>query len=66
MCKSKYQKLLTKEEVTRCKEIVLEEKFPLIVYISVLSIEIFYGLCMIGFGIGLIVVKGPYYYVGTG
>lgn len=66
MCKTKYQKLLTSNEVIKCQEIVLKEKFPLKTYASVLSIQIYLGLCMIGFQIGLIVVKGPYYYVGVG
>ncbi len=64
--KTKYQKLLTKDETNRCIKIMLQEKFPFKIYLTCLFVNIFFGCCAIGFQIALISVKGPLYYVGAG
>ncbi len=64
--KTKYQKLLTKEEEKKCLQTMLLENFPLKTYVICLSINMVLGFCAIGFQFGLISVKGPLYYVGAG
>ncbi len=64
--KTKYQKLLTKEEEKKCLELMLLGNFPLKTYIICLTINMLLGFCAIGFQFGLISVKGPLYFVGAG
>lgn len=64
--KTKYQRLLSKEEQKKCVKSMLQEKFPLKTYVSCLLVNIVFALCIIGFQIGLISVKGPLYFVGAG
>ena len=64
--KTKYQKLLTKEEEKKCVKLMLLENFPLKSYVICVVVNILFGFCTIGFQIGLMSVKGPLYYVGAG
>ncbi len=64
--RTKYENALTPQERDHCLEIFLKEKFPTKIYAFILIYTILLGLCMIGFQIALIVVKGSWYYIGTG
>ena len=66
MCQNKLLKILTKYDQKKCQYIIMNEKFPWLLYIGILTWNIILGGLLIGFQSELVSVKGPYYYLATG
>lgn len=66
ICKTKYQRKLTKEEEYLCVDIMLKKKLNIGIYIAVVCVEIILACCLIAFGIVYVVLKGPLYQIGQG
>ena len=51
MCKTKYQKLLTKDDELKCLDIVLKEKMSVPIYAAIIILEVILVSCIIALGI---------------
>ncbi len=64
--KSEAEKALSKEELKKCQEVMLEEKFPFKRYVITILLNLIIGLSVIGFQIAGIILKSRLYFVGVG
>jgi hypothetical protein len=65
-CQNKYAKLLSKEDIKKCVQKMLDERFPTKAFFVCVFINLMLGALAIAFGISLIIVKGKNYKIGVG